>query len=73
MEPIKRIKAKVTSDKWPGNQKGKIILIPETLKYEFVKNGYGEIVKEDPTEPVTPEAKAERKPVSRKRKSTKRK
>ena len=71
MKAIKRIKARVTSKKWPGAEPGEIILLPENLKADFVKYNYGEILKEDPTEFQTPEAKAENKPVRRKRKSTK--
>ena len=72
MKPIPRIKAKVTSSKWPYKQDhGKVILIPETLKADFINYGYGEIVKEDPREYETPEIKADKKVRTVRRKKTK--
>lgn len=58
MEKLKTIKAKVTSSKWKdGNELGKVIDLPENLKRDFVKYGYGEIVKESPEKIETPEKK----------------
>lgn len=66
MKKIERIKAKVTSEKWGNDKVGDIILLPVNLKQDFVKYGYGEIVKEEPRETVKPETKKRtRKPKTK--------
>lgn len=58
MEKLKKIKAKVTSSKFDkGESLHKVIMLPEYLKSDFIKFGYGEIVKESPETNVVPEQK----------------
>jgi len=57
-----KVKVKVTSSKWGGPELvGSVITIPAALKNDFVKYGYGEIVKLDPADVITPESKSETK------------
>jgi len=57
-----KVKVKITSSKWGGIELvGSVITIPSALKGDFVKFGYGEIVKLDPADIVTPEGKSETK------------
>ena len=58
MELLKPIKAVVTSPKWKdGKELGLTITIPKYLAKDFVKYGYGHLVKENPEPTETPETK----------------